>query len=108
MKMRAIQYRWPAATLLSLCCLQALAVPADPDEAAAADKQASAKNAKQLQQVVVTGTRTTTRTVAESLSPIDVLTPKDLTATGSTDIASALGKNPALAGFPAPGDQRRQ
>ena len=31
------------------------------------------QNAKQLQQVVVTGTRSTDRTAAESLSPIDII-----------------------------------
>jgi iron complex outermembrane recepter protein len=52
--------------------------------------QQNSKNAQQLQQVIVTGTRTTDRTVAESLSPVDVISPQDLAATGQTDLASAL------------------
>jgi iron complex outermembrane receptor protein len=51
---------------------------------------AGTKNTKQMQQVVVTGTRSTNRTVAESISPIQVVSPKELTETGYTDIASAL------------------
>ena len=48
------------------------------------------KNTTQLQQVVVTGTRASNRTVAESLAPIDVLTAADLKATGAADLPSAL------------------
>jgi iron complex outermembrane recepter protein len=47
-------------------------------------------NVQRLQQVIVTGTRTSDRTVAESLSPIDVISPQDLAATGAGDLASAL------------------
>src|ERR1700756_3487240 len=50
------------------------------------------KNVKQLQQVVVTGTRATSRTVDESLAPIDVLSPKDLASTGAGDLATALNR----------------
>ncbi len=60
------------------------------------------KNTKQLQQVVVTGTRASNRTVAESLSPIDVLTPADLTASGGTDLASALSSLLPSLDFPRP------
>ena len=63
---------------------------------------APAKDTKQLQQVVVTGTRSTNRTVAESLSPIDVLTPADITASGATDIASALNTLLPSLNFPRP------
>ncbi|MDQ0009830.1 iron complex outermembrane receptor protein [Luteibacter jiangsuensis] len=60
------------------------------------------KEARQLDQVVVTGTRSTTRTEANSLSPIDVLSPKDLTSTGSTDLATALGRLLPSLDFPRP------
>jgi len=63
---------------------------------------ATPEKAKQLQQVVVTGTRATDRTAAESLSPIDVLTPADLTASGSTDLASALNTLLPSLDFPRP------
>ncbi|WP_250626038.1 TonB-dependent receptor plug domain-containing protein [Pinirhizobacter soli] len=63
---------------------------------------ASEQDARQLQQVIVTGTRTTNRTEAESLSPIDVLTPADLSASGSTDLASALSSLLPSLDFPRP------
>jgi iron complex outermembrane receptor protein len=63
---------------------------------------ASPEKAKQLQQVVVTGTRSTDRTASESLAPIDVLTPADLNATGSTDLASALSTLLPSLDFPRP------
>ncbi|TCV96412.1 iron complex outermembrane receptor protein [Luteibacter rhizovicinus] len=63
---------------------------------------ATPQNARQLQQVVVTGTRSTNRTEAESLAPIDVLTPADLTASGSTDLASALSTLLPSLDFPRP------
>ena len=46
--------------------------------------------ATNLQTVVVTGTRTLDRTMADSLAPVDVLTTADITATGATDLPSAL------------------
>jgi iron complex outermembrane receptor protein len=61
-----------------------------------------AKQARQLDQVVVTGTRSTNRTEAESLSPIDVLSPKDLTSSGATDLATALGRLLPSLDFPRP------
>ena len=61
-----------------------------------------AGQARQLDQVVVTGTRSTNRTEAESLSPIDVLTPKDLTSSGATDLATALGRLLPSLDFPRP------
>ncbi|WNL47104.1 TonB-dependent receptor [Dyella sp. BiH032] len=98
---KRLKRRLPAAALLPLCCMHALAAttawaddkPADP---------ASPEKAKQLQQVVVTGTRSTDRTASESLAPIDVLTPADLNATGSTDLASALSTLLPSLDFPRP------
>lgn len=58
---------------------------ADPSAAADSPIQAS-----MLQAVIVTGTRQKGRTVAESLSPIDVISSKDLVSTGAIDIGSAL------------------
>ena len=63
---------------------------------------ATAKNTKQLQQVVVTGTRASDRTVGDSLSPIDVLTPADLKASGATDLATALSTLLPSLDFPRP------
>lgn len=41
--------------------------------------------------IIVTGTRTSTRTVAESLAPIDVLGEKDLEASGRQSVRDLLG-----------------
>lgn len=98
---KRLKRRLPAAALLPLCCMHALAATA----AWADDKPAepaSPEKAKQLQQVVVTGTRSTDRTASESLAPIDVLTPADLNATGSTDLASALSTLLPSLDFPRP------
>ena len=58
--------------------------------AAAQSAEKSQQPASSLDTVIVTGTRAVNRTEAESLSPIDVLTPKDLDSTGSSDLGSAL------------------
>lgn len=55
-----------------------------------ASKPSKPASNKQLQTVVVTGTRTSGRTEADSISPIQVVSPQELQATGYTDVASAL------------------
>ena len=98
---KRLKRRLPAAALLPLCCMHALvATAAWADDKPA--EPASPEKAKQLQQVVVTGTRSTDRTASESLAPIDVLTPADLNATGSTDLASALSTLLPSLDFPRP------
>ncbi|HUB90699.1 MAG TPA: TonB-dependent receptor [Dyella sp.] len=62
----------------------------------------SPQTSKELQQVVVTGTRATDRTAAESLSPIDIISPADLTSSGYTDLASALNTVLPSLDFPRP------
>ena len=52
----------------------------------------SEEGVPQLQEMIVTGTRMSGRTAAESLSPIDVLNTEDITATGASDIGSALSR----------------
>lgn len=99
---KRLKRRLPAAALLPLCCAYALAPStAWADETPAADT-ATPEKAKLLQQVVVTGTRSTDRTASESLAPIDVLSPADLNATGSTDLASALSTLLPSLDFPRP------
>lgn len=51
----------------------------------------SAENEDVSQPIIVTGTRQTTRTVAESLAPIDVLGAKDLEASGKQSVRDLLG-----------------
>ena len=56
----------------------------------------------QLEQIVVTGTRAVDRTVAESISPIDVISPDALRATGTTELATALARALPSLNFPRP------
>lgn len=66
-------------------------IPAQAYAAAAAEASFAAGGGDTaLEQVVVTGTRTTNRTVGESLSPIQVISSKELEAQGYGDIGSAL------------------
>jgi iron complex outermembrane receptor protein len=73
----------------------------DATATAAGNEKAAPVKSKQMQTVVVTGTRSTGRTEAESLSPIDVLNSDDLTATGANDIATALNKLLPSLDFPS-------
>jgi iron complex outermembrane receptor protein len=62
-------------------------------QAALAQEAASTTPAAQgAQSVVVTGTRRSNRTVADSESPIDVLTTRDLQATGAPDLGTVLSQ----------------
>lgn len=83
-------------TTLSLAIVLALAVPAHAQEASRAD------GAKTLDTLIVTGTRVTNRTVSESQSPIDVITPELLQATGTTELATALARALPSLNFPRP------
>ena len=58
--------------------------------------------AQTLDTVIVTGTRVSDRTVAESQSPIDIITPEALQATGSTELATALSRALPSLNFPRP------
>jgi iron complex outermembrane receptor protein len=66
-----------------------------------ADQQAKQK-ATELQTIVVTGTRSFSRTEADSMAPIDVLSPTDLKNTGATNLASALRTLLPSLNFPQP------
>lgn len=81
---------------LSLSILLALALPAHAQDAAPEG------SAKALDTVIVTGTRVTNRTVAESQSPIDIITPELLQATGTTELATALARALPSLNFPRP------
>ncbi|THD11698.1 TonB-dependent receptor plug domain-containing protein [Metallibacterium scheffleri] len=68
----------------------------------AQDAKQQPTKAKELQTVVVTGTRMADRTVAYSMAPIDVLTPKDLEQTGAPSLAQALRTLLPSFNFPQP------
>ncbi|RXE05937.1 ferric enterobactin receptor, partial [Xanthomonas perforans] len=59
---------------------------------AASAQSQSTQPQKTLDTLIVTGTRVSDRTVAESESPIDIISEESLQATGATDVATALGK----------------
>jgi iron complex outermembrane recepter protein len=55
-----------------------------------------------LDTLIVTGTRVSDRTVAESQSPIDIITAESLQATGTTELATALARALPSLNFPRP------
>ncbi len=59
-------------------------------------------NAQTLDTVIVTGTRVADRTVAESQSPIDIITPEALQSTGTSELATALSRALPSLNFPRP------
>lgn len=65
--------------------------------------QNAGKEARTLDTLIVTGTRVADRTVAQSQSPIDILTPETLAATGTTELATALARALPSLNFPRPG-----
>ena len=77
-----------------------LALAANP--AFAQSPEETQEEGDTLETVVITGTRTATRTVASSPSPIDVITPAALEATGTTELATALSRALPSLNFPRP------
>lgn len=67
---------------------------------AAAQQAGTAANT--LDTVIVTGTRVADRTVAESQSPIDIITPEALQSTGTSELATALSRALPSLNFPRP------
>jgi iron complex outermembrane recepter protein len=61
-----------------------------------------ANNTKNLQAVIVTGTRSQNRTDSSSLSPIDVIPATQLQSTGSNELATALARLIPSLNFPRP------
>ncbi|KRG43415.1 ligand-gated channel [Stenotrophomonas pictorum JCM 9942] len=59
-------------------------------------------SANTLDTVIVTGTRVADRTVAESQSPIDIITPEVLQSTGTSELATALSRALPSLNFPRP------
>ncbi|MRW90466.1 TonB-dependent receptor [Duganella sp. FT80W] len=84
--------RLPLALTISLLYLAAPAWSADNVDGADAASANTPAAAGAIQDVVVTGTRSIQRSAGESLSPIDVISAKDLQRTGQTDLRDALVK----------------
>lgn len=64
--------------------------------------QIRTQEADSLETIIVTGTRVTDRTVAESAAPIDIITPEALEATGTGELATALSRVLPSLNFPRP------
>ena len=84
-----------------LAAAVAVALGASAFSVAAQDAPARA-TANTLDTVIVTGTRVADRTVAESQSPIDIITPEALQSTGTTELATALARALPSLNFPRP------
>ncbi len=92
----------PRALCLAVAATFALPFTASAQQDTATPAALSAQSPEQLGAVVVTGTRSSRRTVAASESPIDILTEKDLTSTGSTELATVLSRLVPSMNFPRP------
>ncbi|AVY65487.1 TonB-dependent receptor plug domain-containing protein [Xanthomonas translucens] len=82
-------------SLLASAVLSALAAP--PVLA-----QSSTDTPSTLDTVIVTGTRVSDRTVAESQSPIDIISSEALQSTGTSELATALSRVLPSLNFPRP------
>ena len=89
-------------TPLTIALLAALAAAPAFAQDAPVDAPAGKTQANTLDTIIVTGTRVSDRTVAESQSPIDILTPEALQATGTTELATALARALPSLNFPRP------
>ena len=85
--------------LLALAIASALA--ASPVYAQSAPEESTSET-NVLDSIIVTGTRVSDRTVAESLAPIDILTQETLEATGTVELATALSRALPSLNFPRP------
>ncbi|HST44584.1 MAG TPA: TonB-dependent receptor, partial [Luteimonas sp.] len=68
----------------------------------AQETPAPARDPNTLDTLIVTGTRVADRTVAESSSPIDIITPEILESTGTAELATALSRALPSLNFPRP------
>ncbi|TLY49035.1 MAG: TonB-dependent receptor [Gammaproteobacteria bacterium] len=82
-----------ALALSTICTNTAWSQQRQPD---------AAEPAKQMDTIIVTGTKVADRTVVESLSPIDIITPEALQSTGTTELATALSRLVPSLNFPRP------
>ncbi len=85
--------RLAAAVVFTLATAPAFAQDASSSETV---------KASTLDTVIVTGTHVANRTVAESQSPIDIISPETLQATGTTELATALSRALPSLNFPRP------
>ncbi len=91
-----------ASGLLAGCVAFTVMMPTAHAQDANSSTGTSKKKATELQTVVVTGTRGLPRTEADSMSPIDVLSPQDIRNTGAPNLATALRTLLPSLNFPQP------
>ncbi len=87
MKTRFIALPTLLAAAISLACTEAYAQASTPGQENSSQSTTTTTLAPVM---VTTGTRAPDRTAADSLAPIDVLTPADIKATGVPDLSRAL------------------
>src|SRR5690606_29172257 len=85
---------------LSIAVVIALGLPGLAFQAQA--QQGEGPASRTLDTVIVTGTRVADRTVAESQSAIDIITPEVLQSTGTSELATALSRALPSLNFPRP------
>jgi iron complex outermembrane recepter protein len=88
-------------TPLTAALLFALATTAAAQDASQ-NPPSSSSNTKNLQAVIVTGTRAQNRTDSSSLSPIDVVPASALQSTGTNELSTALARLIPSLNFPRP------
>jgi iron complex outermembrane recepter protein len=81
---------------LVLAVLVALVTPVAYGQTSSSEQSSP----KELDSLIVTGTRASNRTAAESSSPIDIITPEVLESTGTTELATALSRALPSLNFP--------
>ena len=82
--------------------LTAASVAAITGVAHAQDTTPATDDATAVDQIVITGTRTTGRSRLDTLAPVDVVTAKNLQQRGATDISTALAATVPSINFPRP------
>ena len=94
----------PVTTALSTALLLAFGTPAAAQDTtqSTAQNPPPSNNPKNLQAVIVTGTRAQNRTDSTSLSPIDVIPATALQSTGTNELATALARLIPSLNFPRP------
>ncbi|QCO68355.1 TonB-dependent receptor [Luteimonas yindakuii] len=85
---------------LAVAIVFALASPFAHAQQATPAPGAPTQRPTTLDTLIVTGTRVTDRTVAESTAPIDIITPEALAATGTVELATALSRAVPSLNFP--------
>lgn len=81
-----------ALTLAILAALSASALAQAQNHQPPPTRNRQKEDATQLDTIVITGTRVSDRTVAESMSPVDIISPEMLQATATSDLATALAR----------------